>query len=101
MLFGRGKKEFVRAFILGLDGTPHSLIQKFLAEGRMPHLSSLLDQGSTVSMSSVLPTVSSVAWTSIVTGCNPGKHNIFGFIDRVPLTHEMFIPTSRHILART
>ena len=101
MLFSRGKKNPVRALVLGLDGTPHSLIQAFLADGRMPNLASLLEQGSTVPMNSVLPTVSSVAWTSIVTGCNPGKHNIFGFIDRVPLTHEMFIPTSRHILART
>ncbi len=52
-------------------------------------------------MRSVLPTVSSVAWASIVTGCNPGKHNIFGFIDRVPLSYEMFIPSSRNMLART
>jgi predicted AlkP superfamily phosphohydrolase/phosphomutase len=101
MLFSRGKKPPVRAVVLGLDGTPYSLIQTFLAEGRMPNLAALLDQGSTLPMRSVLPTVSSVAWTSIVTGCNPGKHNIFGFIDRVPLTHEMFIPTSRHVLART
>ena len=67
----------------------------------MPNLAALIGQGVMVPMRLVLPTVSSVAWTSIVTGCNPGKHNIFGFIDRVPLTHEMFIPTSRHILAKT
>lgn len=102
MLFSRfGKKTPSRAVVLGLDGTPHSLIQSFLAEGRMPNLAELLAQGASVPMRSVLPTVSSVAWTSIVTGCNPGKHNIYGFIDRVPLTHEMFIPTSRHILAKT
>ena len=85
MLFSRGKKPPVRAVVLGLDGTPYSLAQRFLAEGRMPNLASLLEQGSAVPMRSVLPNVSSVAWTSIVTGCNPGKHNIYGFIDRVPL----------------
>ncbi len=67
----------------------------------MPAVAGLLGQGSLVPMQSVLPTVSSVAWTSIVTGCNPGKHNIFGFVDRVPQTYEMFIPGSRHTLART
>ena len=87
--------------MLGLDGAPYSMMTKFIEEGRMPNLASLFEEGSAVSMRSVLPTVSSVAWTSIVTGCNPGKHNIYGFIDRVPLTHEMFVPTSRHILART
>ena len=101
MLFSSSKKSTARAFVLGLDGTPHSLVQTFLAEGRMPNLAALLGEGDVLPMRSVLPTVSSVAWTSIVTGCNPGKHNIFGFIDRVPYTHEMFIPTSRHILART
>jgi len=102
MLFSsRGKRNPSRAVILGLDGVPHSLVQAFLAEGRLPNLAALLEQGSMKEMRSVVPTVSSVAWTSIATGCNPGKHNIFGFIDRVPLTHEMFIPTSRHVLAKT
>ena len=102
MLFSRfGKKRPSRAVVLGLDGTPYSLVQKLVAEGRMPNMAALLDQGDALPMRSVLPTVSSVAWTSIVTGCNPGKHNIYGFIDRVPLTHEMFIPTSRHVLAST
>lgn len=101
MLFSRGKKHPARALILGLDGTPHSLVRTLVDEGRLPNLADLLSQGDAIPMRSVLPTVSSVAWTSIVTGCNPGKHNIYGFIDRVPLTHEMFIPTSRHILAKT
>ena len=36
-----------------------------------------------------------------MTGVNPGKHNIFGFIDRDPATYKQFIPTSRHMKART
>lgn len=90
-----------RAVIIGLDGTPCSLISRFVAEGRMPNFAALLQAGSLAGMESVLPTVSSVAWASTVSGCNPGKHNIYGFIDRVPETHEMFIPTSRTMRART
>lgn len=90
-----------RAVIIGLDGTPCSLINRFVADGRMPNFAALLQAGSLAGMESVLPTVSSVAWASAVTGCNPGKHNIFGFIDRVPDTHEMYIPTSRTMRART
>jgi predicted AlkP superfamily phosphohydrolase/phosphomutase len=87
--------------VLGLDGTPFSLVRRLVDEGRMPNFAALLGRGSLLPMESVLPTVSSVAWASITTGCNPGKHNIFGFVDRVPQTLEMFIPTSRNLLAQT
>ena len=95
------RRQSARAVVIGLDGTPHSLLTRLIEEGRMPVFGRLLKRGSLVPMQSVLPTVSSVAWSSIVTGCNPGKHNIFGFVDRVPMTHEMFIPGSRNMLAKT
>jgi predicted AlkP superfamily phosphohydrolase/phosphomutase len=37
----------------------------------------------------------------MMTGVNPAKHNIFGFIDREPATYKQFIPTSRHMKAQT
>ena len=36
-----------------------------------------------------------------MTGVNPGKHNIFGFIDRDPATYKQFIPTAAHMKAST
>jgi len=72
-----------------------------ISEGRMPHLGSLVESGSLVQMQSVLPTVSSVAWASITTGCGPGKHGIYGFVDREPSTHEMYIPTARNLAVQT
>jgi predicted AlkP superfamily phosphohydrolase/phosphomutase len=52
-------------------------------------------------MDSIWPWVSSVAWSTMMTGVNPAKHNIFGFIDRDPATYKQFIPTSRHMKAKT
>ena len=86
---------------MGLDGMPHSLLQRLIAEGIMPNFQQLIVQGSLMSMTSVVPTVSSTAWASIATGCNPGRHGIFGFIDRVPQTYEMFIPSSRTLRSKT
>ncbi len=100
-LLKRFRKHPLRAVVIGLDGVPYSLVRRLMDEGRMPNFSRLLDGGQLAPMRSVLPTVSSVAWASIVTGCNPGQHNIFGFIDRVPHTHEMFIPNARNLTART
>ena len=99
--FRRNRAKFSRVVVLGLDGMPHSLLQHLIAEGIMPNFQQLIVQGSLMSMTSVLPTVSSTAWASIATGCNPGKHGIFGFIDRVPQTHEMFIPSSRTLRSKT
>ena len=100
-LFKRQKKGKKRAVVIGLDGMPHSLATRLMAEGYMPNLKSLMPSGSLLKMDSVLPTVSSTAWASIVTGCMPGRHRIFGFVDRVPKTFEMFIPTSRNLSSKT
>ena len=47
-------------------------------------------------MRSVYPTVSNCAWTSFMTGVDPGGHNVYGFVDRRPESWEIFIPTARN-----
>ena len=67
----------------------------------MPNAARLEQKGSLLRMDSMWPWVSSVAWSTMMTGVNPGKHNIFGFIDRDPATYKQFIPTSRQTKAKT
>ena len=67
----------------------------------MPCLASLLSRGSFRQLNSVHPTVSSVAWSSYMTGKNPGNHGIFGFVDRRPGSRKLFIPNSRDMQSRT
>jgi predicted AlkP superfamily phosphohydrolase/phosphomutase len=90
-----GKPKSQRVVVIGLDGTPYTFLQKAMAEGHMPNLVQLLEEGSFRRINSVYPTVSSVAWSSFMTGRNPGKHNIYGFIDRRLGTYQTYIPTSR------
>ncbi len=90
-----------RVLVLGIDGVPFSLMKGFIGDDLLPNFKTILSQGSLKRMNSVLPCVSSVAWASYMTGMNPAKHNIFGFIDRVPQTMEMFVPTSSHMAAET
>ncbi len=47
----------------------------------MPNLRDMARSGTFVQMETVVPPVSSVAWTSFMTGRNPGEHGIFGFTD--------------------
>jgi predicted AlkP superfamily phosphohydrolase/phosphomutase len=94
-------KETRRVVFIGLDGTPYTFVQRLIREGRAPHMARLAEQGSLLRMDSTWPWVSSVAWSSMMTGVNPGKHNIFGFIDRDPATYKQFIPTGRNMKAKT
>src|SRR5262249_51083913 len=66
--------------ILGLDGLDHGLTEQMLADGKLPHLAKLRDQGCFKPLGSTLPPISPVAWSSFQTGVNPGKHNIFDFL---------------------
>ena len=86
-----------RLFVLGLDGVPYSLLTSESGRRLMPVLSGLLDQGACLPMRSVLPTVSSVAWATYSTGVNPGKHGIFGYVDRHPDPFTALIPTAREL----
>ncbi len=103
-LFGkmrRGKDRPRRVVFIGLDGTPYTFMKRLIDQGRAPNAARLVEQGSLLRMDSTWPWVSSVAWSTMMTGVNPGKHNIFGFIDRDPATYKQFIPTSRHMKAQT
>ncbi len=84
-----------RVVVVGLDGTPYTFFQQAMATEHMPNLARLAQEGSFRRINSVYPTVSSVAWSSFMTGRNPGKHNIYGFIDRQPGAYQTYIPTSR------
>ena len=97
----RTKKQDRRVVFIGIDGTPYTFMRRLIAEGRAPNAARLAGQGSLLRMDSVWPWVSSVAWSSMMTGVNPGRHNIYGFVDRDPATYKQFIPTSRNMKAPT
>ncbi len=103
MPFGLFKKKehHPKVFVLGLDGTPLTLLRTLIARGVMPNFAELVKQGDLQPSVSVVPFVSSVAWASFMTGCNPAKHGIFGFVDRNPRTLEIFLPNANTMKAKT
>ena len=100
-LLGRAKTPKPKVIFIGIDGTPYSFLQRMMGEGYMPNLAKLASEGSLVENRSVYPTVSSVAWSSFMTGVNPARHGIYGFIDRPIGSLKPFIPTARNMQART
>jgi len=75
------KKRENKVVVLGLDGVPYSLLSKFADEGIMPNLSKLKEQGTLCSMTASIPEVSSTSWSTFMTGVNPGRHGIYGFME--------------------
>jgi len=68
-----------RVLCIGLDGATFDLIKPWIAEGRLPNLKRLLEEGVHSNLNSVIPPLSPQAWSSFMTGVNPGKHGLFGF----------------------
>ena len=71
-----------RAIFLGLDGFDPGLAERFMAEGKLPNLKRLAEEGGYRRLRTTFPALSPVAWSTFATGVNPGKHNIFDFLDR-------------------
>jgi predicted AlkP superfamily phosphohydrolase/phosphomutase len=81
--FLRRRKTPVRkAIFLGFDGFDPVITEKLLAEGRLPNLARLRDQGGYRRLRTTFPALSPVAWSTFATGVNPAKHNIFDFLNR-------------------
>ena len=70
-----------RVFVLGWDGATWDILRPLMAEGRLPVLQSLIQKGVSGTLNSVFPPLSPVAWTTVMTGKNPGKHGVFEFVE--------------------
>jgi predicted AlkP superfamily phosphohydrolase/phosphomutase len=71
-----------RVIFLGLDGLDPALVERYMAEGRLPHLSRLKEMGGFRRLRTTFPAMSPVAWSTFATGVNPACHNIFDFLNR-------------------
>lgn len=71
---------------------PFGMIEGFAETGVMPNTGELIKEGVFRKVFSSIPEVSSVAWSSMITGANPGTHGIFGFMDLHPGSYKMRFP---------
>lgn len=83
----RDKAVIKRFIVVGLDGQDPKITDQLLAEGKLPNFQKLADQGGYHRLRTTFPSISPVAWSSFSTGTEPGKHNIFDFLDRDKRTY--------------
>jgi len=70
----------MKLLIIGFDGATFNLIRPWAREGHLPNLARIMETGVHGELLSTLPPVTSPAWPTFMTGCNPGKHGVFDFI---------------------
>ena len=65
--------------LLGLDGTPWSILKKWMAEGQLPIIKRIFENSVRGNLESTIPTYTSPALPTLFTGKSQGKTGIFGF----------------------
>ena len=85
-----------KILIIGIDGATFDLIEPWADQGKLPTFKSLLDAGVHGELKSTIPPVTAPAWTSFMTGMNPGKHGLFDFLEPIRIATECDTPMAAH-----
>ncbi|WP_263247612.1 alkaline phosphatase family protein [Saccharopolyspora rosea] len=88
-----------RTLVIGLDGMPKSLLEELAAGGVVPRLAEVLAGSGRAELLAPVPEISSTSWATFLTGVNPARHGIFGFVDLVPGEYRTYFPNAGHLRA--
>jgi predicted AlkP superfamily phosphohydrolase/phosphomutase len=73
-----------RMIVLGIDGMDPAFLEAHWSS--LPNLNRLRSQGDFKRLATTVPPQSPVAWSTVITGMDPGGHGIFDFVHRNPAT---------------
>ncbi len=85
--------------VIGIDGASWNVLDVMIEAGDMPNLKRLVTSGVSGDLTSVIPPISAPAWTSFMTGKNPGKHRIFAWTET--LNREFTSVNARRVEGKT
>ena len=78
-----------RVLVVGWDGAEPSLIGPLMQSGQLPNLAKIAQQGFFTRLLSTPIANSLAAWTSAMTGVNPGQHGLLNFVHRQPNAYRL------------
>jgi predicted AlkP superfamily phosphohydrolase/phosphomutase len=73
-----------RLIVIGVDGMDPVFLENHWSS--LPNLNRLRQEGDFKRLATTVPPQSPVAWSSVITGTDPGGHGIFDFVHRNPAT---------------
>jgi len=78
-----------KTIVIGLDAATWSLMEPLIEAGELPNIAQLKKSGVSGNLTSTTPPMTPLAWNSIVTGVNPGKHGIYDFVKQNRNNYEV------------
>lgn len=87
--------------IIGLDSATFDVLDDWIDDNRLPNLKKIKDRGVYGNLKSSIHPISPVAWTTFLTGRNPGKHGIYDFQKRVGDSYDWRIAGTDDIKSKT
>ncbi|HYG75795.1 MAG TPA: alkaline phosphatase family protein [Planctomycetota bacterium] len=79
---------YERVVILALDSVCWNVLLPLVADNTMPALGSFLRHANYGVLESTVPPHTAAAWTSFLTGKDPGRHGVIDFVKFDPSTHS-------------
>ena len=85
-----------KVIVIGLDGFEPKIAESMIAQGKLPNLARLQEQGGYSRNKTTYPAQTPVAWSTFSTGTNPGGHGIFDFLGRDTNTYLPVLALSKY-----
>jgi predicted AlkP superfamily phosphohydrolase/phosphomutase len=85
--------------VVGLDAATFDVIDPLLELGQLPNLARLLQGGARGRLRSTTHPLTPLAWTTMVTGVNAGRHGIWDFSQRDPAGYNLELVNGSHVRA--
>jgi len=90
-----------KVLVIGLDSATFDIIEPLIQKGQLPNLAKFMLEGSKGILQSVLPPLSPQAWSSFMTGFNPGRHGVFGFKEKLDGSYAFHFVNNKIIKSKT
>lgn len=81
-----------RVLVVAFDGLDPRLVKSFMAAGRLPNFKRLAERGALQTVGTTTPPHTPVAFSTMITGTDPGQHGVFDFIHRDPNPSDSKLP---------
>lgn len=78
----------VRVLVVGMDGMDWQIADPLIERGLLPNLAALRERGAWGNVKALMPILSPLLWTSVVTGVSPDRHGVIDFLVPDPNTGQ-------------
>jgi len=80
-----------RVLVFGVGGMDAEMVERLMAQGRLPTLAALAARGTFAPLATTTPAEAEVAWASFATGRRPARHGVFGRFGRDAETYRPYV----------